>query len=69
MKAIVHVQDAINITRIRRTHVILGYDWHYGINSDKKALNAGSLSLGWADYLFGPSLLIPGIIDIFQLKQ
>lgn len=50
---------------------ILGYDWHYGINSDKnqKALSAGSLSLGWADYVFGPSLLIPGIIDIFQLKQ
>ena len=38
-------------------------------DKNQKALSAGSLSLGWADYVFGPSLLIPGIIDIFQLKQ
>ena len=38
-------------------------------DKNQKALSVGSLSLGWADYVFGPSLLIPGIIDIFQLKQ
>lgn len=49
-----------------------GFMWNEipGISDkNQKALSAGSLSLGWADYVFGPSLLIPGIIDIFQLKQ
>lgn len=50
---------------------IIGYDWQYGIDSEEnqKALKAGSLSLGWADYVFGSSLIIPGIINIFELKQ
>ena len=50
----------------------VGFMWNEnpGISDkNQKALSAGSLSLGWADYVFGPSLLIPGIIDIFQLKQ
>ena len=50
---------------------INGYDWNLTIDSDQnqKALKAGSLSLGWADYVFGPLSIIPGIIDIFELKQ
>lgn len=54
-----------------KSNPIIGYDWQYGIDSEEnqKALKAGSLSLGWADYVFGSSLIIPGIINIFELKQ
>ncbi|MGI6242770.1 MAG: hypothetical protein ACOYJK_04430 [Prevotella sp.] len=50
---------------------IIGFNWEYSLNSDvnQQALKAGRLSLGWADYIFGPSLIIPGIIDILELKQ
>ena len=50
---------------------IIGFNWEYSLNSDvnQQALKAGRLSLGWADYVFGPLLIIPGIIDVFELKQ
>ena len=65
------LQAEIRRLKWNKTNRIIGYDWESSIDSDvnQKALKAGSLSLGWADYVFGPSLIIPGIIDIFELKQ
>lgn len=65
------LQAEIRRLKWNKTNPIIGYDWESSIDSEEnqKALKAGSLSLGWADYVFGPSLIIPGIIDIFELKQ
>ena len=65
------LQAEIRRLKWNKTNPIIGYDWESSIDSDvnQKALKAGRLSLGWADYVFGPSLIIPGIIDIFELKQ
>ena len=65
------LQAGIRRPKWNKSNRIIGYDWESSIDSDvnQKALKAGSLSLGWADYVFGPSLIIPGIIDIFELKQ
>ena len=65
------LQAEIRRLKWNKTNRIIGYDWEFSIDSDvnQKALKAGSLSLGWADYVFGPSLLMPGTIDIFELKQ
>ena len=65
------LQAEIRRLKWNKSNRIIGYDWEFSIDSDvnQKALKAGSLSLGWADYVFGPSLIIPGIIDIFELKQ
>ena len=66
------LQAEIRRLKWNKTNRIIGYDWESSIDSDvnQKALKAGRLSLGWADYVFGPSLLlIPGIINFFELKQ
>ena len=65
------LQAEIRRLKWNKTNPIIGYDWEYSIDSDvnQKALKAGRLSLGWADYVFGPLSIIPGIIDIFELKQ
>ena len=65
------LQAEIRRLKWNKSNRIIGYDWESSIDSDvnQKALKAGRLSLGWADYVFGPSLIIPGIIDIFELKQ
>ena len=50
---------------------IKGYNWSKSIYSDvnQRILKKGMLSLGWADYVFGPSILIPGFFNVFQLMQ
>ena len=65
------LQAEIRRLKWNKTNRIIGYDWESSIDSDvnQKTLKAGRLSLGWADYIFGPSLIIPGIIDILELKQ
>ena len=65
------LQAEIRRLKWNKSNRIIEYDWKSSIDSDvnQKALKAGRLSLGWADYMFGPSLIIPGIIDIFELKQ
>ena len=37
--------------------------------TNQLALRRGILSLGWADYLYGPSIIIPGLFDSLQLRQ
>ena len=65
------LQAEIRRLKWNKTNRIIGYDWESSIDSDvnQKVLKAGRLSLGWADYVFGSSLIIPGIINIFELKQ
>ena len=50
---------------------IIGYDSTQSLNSstNQLALRRGILSLGWIDYLYGPSIIIPGLFDSLQLKQ
>ena len=55
----------------KRYNPIKGYDWSKPIDSpaNQLVLKKGTMSLGWADYMFGPSILIPGFFNVFQLMQ
>lgn len=55
----------------KRYNPIKGYDWSKPIDSpaNQLVLKKGTMSLGWADYVFGPSILIPGFFNVFQLMQ
>jgi len=58
-------------------------NWYFGSNPIKDynkelpydhpdnqlALKNGSISLGWSDFLYGPSFLMPVIINVLSLKQ
>ena len=50
---------------------INGYNGYVSYDSpaNQLALRRGILSFGWADYLYGPSIIVPGLFDSLQLKQ
>ena len=50
---------------------ISGYNWNlpYSNSVNESVLKKGMLWFGWSDYVFGPSWLIPGLINILELKQ
>jgi hypothetical protein len=41
---------------------------HYS-SDNESVLKKGMLWFRWGDYVFGPSWLIPGLINILELKQ
>lgn len=50
---------------------IIGFDRTQSLNSytNQLALRRGILSLGWIDYLYGPSIITPGLYNSLLLKQ
>ncbi len=55
----------------KQKHPIIGYDLSKPIDNpvNQTILKSGKISLGWSDYVFGPSLLVPAIFNILELKQ
>jgi hypothetical protein len=50
---------------------INGYNWSLDYNDadNQLALKKGRVRLKWWDYVFGPTTVVPGFINVFNLKQ